>query len=184
MSMITYNDEGYPSITHHGPCIMVLCGLPGSGKSTFRENLRSDGIHLSTDDLVEEAARGGGTTYDQVWEREIKHVTQVVQENFRIALKHRYSIVWDQTNLTVKKRRKILSQVPKEYYKVAIFIQVHEDTRQERLKNRPGKVISPHVDASMRKSLVVPTKGEGFDEIVVLTTDTAHTGPEKTELLN
>ena len=184
MSMITYNDEGSPSIVHHGPYIMVLCGLPGSGKSTFRENLRSDGVHLSTDDLVEEVARWEGTTYDQVWQREIGRVTKIVQENFRIALKHHDSIVWDQTNLTVKKRRKILSQVPKEYYKIAIFIQVHEDIRQERLKNRPGKAIPPNVDASMRASLVVPTKEEGFDEVLILTTGAPHTGQEKTELMN
>ncbi len=185
MSMIAYNDaDGRPGIIHPGPYIVVLCGLPGSGKSTFRENFRSDGVHLSTDDLVEEVARWEGTTYDQVWEREIKRVTEVVNNNFRIALKHRDSIVWDQTNLTAKKRKKILSQVPKEYYKVAIFVQVHEDIRQERLKNRPGKVIPAHVDQSMRDSLVVPTTDEGFDEVLILTMGPPHTGQEKTELLN
>lgn len=185
MSLITYNDaDGKPGIVHPGPYIIVLCGLPGSGKSTFREMFRSDGVHLSTDDLVEEVAKWEGTTYDQVWEREIKRVTQVVQENFRNALKHGDSIVWDQTNLTVKKRKAILSQVPEKYYKVAIFIQVHEDIRQQRLVNRPGKVIPPHVDKSMLDSLTVPTKDEGFDEVLVLTMGTPHTGREKTELMN
>jgi len=185
MSLIAYNDaDGRPEIMHGGPYIIVLCGLPGSGKSTFRSMFRSDGVHLSTDDLVEEVAKWEGTTYDQVWEREIKRVTQVVNDNFRIALKNRQSVVWDQTNLTSKKRRKILSQVPKDYYKVAIFIQVHEDLRQKRLTERPGKVIPAHVDKSMQESLELPTKDEGFDEVLILTMGPPHTGMEKRELLN
>jgi len=179
MSIITYNNEGRMGINHSGPYIVVLCGLPCSGKSTFRNILQSDGLQLSTDDLIEEVACCEGTTYDRVWEREIKRVTQIVQDNFRNALKHRDSIVWDQTNLTVKKRRKILSQVPKGYYKIAIFLQVDEDIRQERLKNRQGKNIPPHVDASMCKNLVPPTKEEGFDEVLSMTTWPSHIDLEK-----
>jgi len=101
MSIIAYNDaDGRPGIMHPGPYIVVLCGLPGSGKSTLRAGFKDAGVHLSTDDLVEEVAKWEGTTYDQVWEREIKRVTQVVNENFRVALKHRDSIIWDQTNLS------------------------------------------------------------------------------------
>lgn len=157
-------------IQHPGPFIIVMCGLPGSGKSTLRAQFEGDGIHLSTDDLVEDVARFEGTTYDQVWEREIKAATAAVQAAFRQALKDRASIVWDQTNLTVKKRKGILSQLPAGYYKICIMVQTDEETRQERLKKRLGKVIPDHVDASMRESLVVPTEAEGFDKVMVVTT--------------
>lgn len=176
--------DGMPGIRHPGPFIVVLAGLPGSGKSTFRSQFKNDGVHLSTDDLVEDVAKWEGTTYDQVWEREIKQATSAVQAAFKAALKEGASIVWDQTNLTAKKRKGILSQVPKNYYKVCIFIQCHEDLRQKRLLSRPGKVIPKHIDDSMLANVQVPTKEEGFDEVLLLTMGPPHTGMAKTELLN
>lgn len=163
-------DEVLTDIQHPGPVILVLSGLPGSGKSTFREKFGDSAVVLSTDDLVEDVAKWEGTTYDQVWEREIKAATAAVQTAFRAAIKDGASIVWDQTNLTAKKRRAILSQVPSTYYKLSIMVQTDEPTRQERLANRPGKVIPAHIDKSMRESLVVPTVDEGFDKVMVITT--------------
>lgn len=183
MSVLARNDvDGIPQIMHPGPYIVVLCGLPGSGKSTFRGMLKPQAVELSTDDYVEEIAQFRGKNYDDIWSDEIGNATAHVNDQFRAALKAGQSIVWDQTNLTVKKRRKILSQVPKSYYKAAIFVQVHEDLRQKRLLGRPGKVIPAHVDKSMLDSLVIPTEDEGFDEVRVLTMGPPHTGQAKTEL--
>lgn len=186
MSQIYFDNEtdGMPGIQHPGPFIVVLAGLPASGKSTFRSQFKNDGIHLSTDDIVDDIAKWEGTTYDQVWEREIKAATASVNTAFRAALKDGASIVWDQTNLTAKKRKGILSQVPAGYYKVCIFIQCHEDLRQKRLASRPGKVIPKHIDDSMRANVVVPTKEEGFDEVLILDMGPPHTGMKKRELLH
>lgn len=185
MSFITYNAaDGTPQILHTGPYIIVMCGLPGSGKSTLRGLFRSDAVQLSTDDLVEEIAQWSGKTYDQVWSDEIGAATAAVQVQFREAVKNRQSIIWDQTNLSVKKRAKILRQVPSDYYKAAIFVHVHEDLRQERLSGRAGKTIPKHIDASMRTSLQIPTEDEGFDAVFSMHMGPPHTGMKKQEFAN
>lgn len=167
MNQPTDNDM-QSNIQHNGPSIIVLCGLPGSGKSTLRDSFRGENmVHLSTDDYVEQIAAFRGKTYDQIWSDEIGNATVAVHNQFRQAIHDKRSIVWDQTNLTPKKRKKILSQVPGDYYKIAIFVQVPEELRQERLKNRPCKVIPAHVDRSMQDNLTIPTKEEGFDAVLL-----------------
>jgi len=80
----------------------------------------------------------------------------------------KWSVIWDQTNMTAKKRKKVLSRVPAGYYKILIEVTCDEDERQVRMKSRePDKIIPPHIDASMKQSRVEPSKGEGRDEIWV-----------------
>lgn len=149
------------------PTFTMLVGLPGSGKSTYAAGLTGDFTYLSTDALVEARAAELGLTYNDVWPDYIGEASRIIDEDFRAAVKARRSIVWDQTNLSPKKRRRVLSQLPKEYHKVCRVITVNEDLRQERLLRRPGKTIPAHVDKSMRESFVYPDKAEGFDLIVV-----------------
>jgi predicted kinase len=164
------NGEFLDEIQHPGPFFVMLSGLPGAGKSTLRAQFESVGIHLSTDDLIENAAAWRGLTYNDVFFAEIKPATAAVNAAFRQALKDGVSIVWDQTNLTEKKRRGVLSQLPKEYYSVSILVQTDETTRQTRLLNRRGNDVPAHIDKSMRESMVLPTESEGFDMVVVVNT--------------
>lgn len=155
---------------HNGPIFIMLMGLPGSGKSTLRESIPSDFLQLSTDDTIEGIAKGQGRTYSETFAEEIKSATVVVNDAFRQALKDGVSMVWDQTNLTKKKRRGVLSQIPPKYHKILIEVTCDEDERQVRLSGRLGKVIPPHVDASMKESYSPPDKDEGWDEIWVCCT--------------
>lgn len=143
------------------PIFTMLVGLPGSGKSTYAAGMSGDFTYLSTDALVEARAAELGLTYNDVWPDYIGEATRIVNEDFRAAVKARRDIVWDQTNLSAKKRRRVLSQLPG----VCRVVTVHEGIRQDRLLRRPGKTIPAHVDKSMRETFVYPDKDEGFDEI-------------------
>jgi len=158
-------------IQHPGPIAVVLCGMPGSGKSTFYRSLgQSRFEYLSTDDFIEGAAAWAGKTYDEMFADNIDGATVAVNANFRNVVACRGNFIWDQTNLTAKKRRKILSQLPKEYYKICVLVQTDEQSRTERLAARVGKTVPAHILKSMQDSFVMPTEEEGFDMIKVINT--------------
>ena len=152
------------------PKFIMLMGLPGSGKSTFRTTHydRDAFVHLSTDDLVDQEAEARHATYNDVWPEYIKEATTRVNEMFQTALKSKLNIVWDQTNLTAKKRLGVLRQVPKDYLKMVIYVQTDEVERQRRLLDRPGKNIPAHIDKQMIGTLVVPTIEEGWDSVLMV----------------
>ena len=163
------------------PVLFLLVGLPGAGKSTWIKNsLDADNyywycIPISTDEYIDKQARIQNKTYDQVFAAEIKAANIDMGRKLNQALWFAESIIWDQTNLSVKNRAAKLSRIDNGYkqarhygpgyFKIAVVFECDEALRQERIKNRPGKTIPPHVDASMIESYEPPTLDEGFDEI-------------------
>lgn len=144
------------------PLAIILVGLPGSGKSTFVNELRGDFEVASTDSYIEKEAMRLGKAYTEVFSDTISDATRDMYGLVEQCFKHRVSVVWDQTNLGLKKRANILGIIPDGYVPIAVYFEIPEDIRQERLKNRPGKVIPEHVDKSMRDSYVRPSLSEGF----------------------
>jgi len=149
-----------------GPVCVLLVGLPGSGKSTWRTSLGTNYTFLSTDDYVEKVAKAYGTTYDRVWVQHIDEATKAMDIEFREAIESKKSIAVDRTNLSLKSRRKFLSQLPKIYSKVAVYFEIDEELRQMRMKGREGKLIPAAADDRLRSAYVRPTKDEGFDMIL------------------
>lgn len=147
------------------PTLVMLSGLPGSGKSTFREFF-SGGVILSTDDILEDFAQRTGRTYDDVFADHIKEAEVKMQAAFRYALNQGDHIVIDRTNLSAKKRRGVLSNVPSEYRKVVIVFGLpNEEEWERRLDSRPGKLGSRGFLNSMRENFQRPTLAEGWDMI-------------------
>jgi len=87
------------------PTFVMLIGLPGSGKSTFRNEHGEPYVVLSSDDFIEQRAIAEGVTYTEVFADAVDDASRHVHRNFREALANNASIMWDQTNLTPKKRR-------------------------------------------------------------------------------
>ena len=82
------------------------------------------------------------------------------------AIKNSMSIVWDQTNLTPKCRKKKLNKIPSHYTKIAVYNQITLEEAMIRNQKRPGKVIPPNVLRDMHKVFVPPTEEEGFDKVI------------------
>ena len=157
-----------------------MVGLPAMGKSTLVKSERAiyKGIDFpvfvySTDDLLEAAAKDLGSTYDEVFETMIKSVTEAANASLDVAVKKRQDIIWDQTNLGVKKRAKIINRMKQAGYQVRCVCIIPPESDYDgdkedwvhRLANRPGKTIPQHVLSNMIDSFVVPTVDEGFDMI-------------------
>ena len=157
------------------PQLIVMVGIPGVGKSTWIRNFLSNNREqysvVSTDDIIEDFAQGEGKTYDDVFNKYIKRASNLIQENAKREFKNRNNVIWDQTNLSVKSRRKILQLFPDEYYKIAVaFEPVDMDEIWKRLEKRSmesGKTIPTHVIQSMIKNYAPPTKDEGFDKVII-----------------
>jgi len=155
------------------PKIFVLVGLPGSGKSTWTAKFLAKSEEpysvISSDDVIEEFAKKEGKTYTEVFKDYIGQATMIVKERFRNAVKNKDNIIWDQTNMNVKKRKSILQQLPPEYVKTAVIFSVGENELYRRLNARAeltGKTIPDFVIKDMTRNYQAPTKQEGFDNIL------------------
>jgi predicted kinase len=154
------------------PVAYVLVGLPGSGKSTWMRSMLANGnyVIISSDNEIEEYAKSVGLTYSDVFDEYIKTATSNMNAKFKDAVANNKNIIWDQTNMSVKKRKSILQQIPKQYKKIAVVFQLEREELQKRLDKRAeleGKHIPMHVIDNMERSFEIPTVAEGFDEVVV-----------------
>lgn len=158
------------------PSVVILVGLPASGKSTARaaavaSGAAKDSYHYSTDDEIDRYAAEVGMTYSEVFQDYVKAATEIADQGLEAALERKQNVLWDQTNMTVKKRRKIMNRFPKEYRKECICIlppmnQQQEDELNRRLESRAGKDIPPFVMKSMRDSFQLPSQNEGFNRVM------------------
>ncbi len=162
------------------PVCTVMVGLPATGKSTLvifqellYEKIEQPLFVYSTDTILERIADQLGKTYNDVFEKHIKSATAEADIDLAYAIKERQDIIWDQTNLSVKKRAKIINRMRQAGYQVRCECVVPPEAGhisdlkdlKHRLEGRPGKTIPQHVMSSMWESYVLPTKSEGFDVI-------------------
>jgi predicted kinase len=141
------------------PKVIILCGLPCSGKSTFsRSSEYDDYMHLSTDAYIAQVAKLKNKTYNDVWKDTIKEAAKVFYGLMCIAATTNKNVIIDQTNLTVQTRKLKIDLFQNHEPKIVFF-----NTSLELIKERncrPGKYIPDNVIDSMYKSLEVPTEEE------------------------
>lgn len=159
------------------PVAYIMVGIPGSGKSTLvHKIIRDMGDHgdqvfvYSTDNLVEEYSKAMGWTYNFGFSKYIDRATKEMNSQLDLAMRENQEIIWDQTNLSAKKRKTLIDRLKKQY-----TVECHSvlmpagDSQYEdwqfRLNNRPGKTIPAHVIESMSDSYVKPSLSEGFSAV-------------------
>ena len=147
--------------------LIMLIGIPTSGKSTFSNNPKyKDYIRVSSDDILQEIAKERQQSYNTVFKGNIRFAQIAMMKVLRKAIEDGKNIIWDQTNLTKKQRREKLKHIPDTYKKTAVYFIVDLKTALKRNTKRPGKVIPPEILERMIKEYELPTNEEGFDEII------------------
>lgn len=150
------------------PECVFLCGIPCSGKSTYVNKLKKipyweNAVVLSTDAYIEKQAQRMGMTYNQIFDDVIDNATRELELAFIEAKDRGENLIWDQTNLTVKTRKKKLSKLPSFYARGVIYFEISLEEALERNKNREGKFIPESILKRMYHQLEVPTLEEDFD---------------------
>lgn len=150
-------------------CIM-LCGIPTSGKSTYVEKLKKldywkDVVVLSTDAYIEKEAQRMGMTYNQVFDDVIDNATRELELQLNMAKDKGRDIIWDQTNLSKKTRKKKLSKLPSYYRRNAVYFEISLEEALERNKHREGKFIPESILKRMWHQFEIPTRNEDFDYV-------------------
>jgi tRNA uridine 5-carbamoylmethylation protein Kti12 len=154
------------------PEAIFLCGIPCSGKSTCVEKLKKldywkNAVVLSTDNYIEAQAKRLGMTYNEVFQDCIDEATRQLEIAFIEAKDKGKDIIFDQTNLSKKTRRKKLSKLPSFYRRGVIYFEVSLEEALKRNKTREGKFIPESILKRMYHQFEVPTISEGFDYVEV-----------------
>ena len=150
-------------------CLM-LCGIPTSGKSTYVKKLKKldywkDAVVLSTDNYIEEYAKRLEQTYNEVFDDVIPDATRELELQFIMAKDKGKKIIWDQTNLSIKTRKKKLSRLSSYYKRGVIYFEVSLEEALERNKHREGKFIPESILKRMWHQFEIPTRNEDFDYV-------------------
>lgn len=152
--------------------LVMLVGIPTSGKSTYVEKLKKldywkDAVVLSTDSYIEKEAKRMGLTYNQVFDDVIDNATRELELQLTMAKDKGKNLIYDQTNLTIKSRRKKLSKLPSFYRRGVVYFEVSLEEALKRNKTREGKFIPESILKRMYHQFEVPTISEGFDYVEV-----------------
>lgn len=141
---------------------IMMVGLPGSGKSTVALDImkdRNDIVYVSSDDLREKLL---GDVNNQDSNVDIfSKMLEITKES----LNNGNHVIYDATNISRKRRKALLQQLPKTVTKVAIYVATSYKTVLEQNANR-DRVVPQDVIDRMYKNLQIPIYSEGWNNIL------------------
>lgn len=134
--------------------LYVMCGIPGSGKSTLSRKL----------------AEEHGLTRFSFDEMQCYTARQFLRPAV-IALQEGKSVILDSTHLRVNGRKAVLKAVENiQCRKICVFIDTPFDECLRRNAQREARIPDVMME-STRRALEPPTIEEGWDEIIIINED-------------
>lgn len=153
------------------PNMIMLVGLPYSGKSTFIESINEYDSYtfISTDIELQGIAKKLKKSYNEIFETHIHEAMCKAEEKFLVSLSNSENIIIDQTNLSRFSRQKKLSVVPTNYTKTCVLVEPPPDKiLKSRMAERKSHYVPIDVLNDMRKIYQIPSLDEGFDVLYII----------------
>lgn len=153
--------------TYKRPRLIVLCGVPGSGKSHYAMNksIADPNLVWLSSDAFREKLYGDANCQDNPG-----MVFEAMQKEAIKALENGFDVIYDATSITRKARASILNIVPKYVQKCCVIIWAPIDVCIERDKVRKRTVGKEVIDKMLRR-FEAPFYDEGFEQIVIHLSD-------------
>lgn len=144
------------------PDFIMLCGLPGSGKTTFCNRYKDDKDYLIvSSDLIRESF---GDINDQSKNNE---VFQIVHHRIKEGLKKGFNVIQDSTNLSRKRRIAFLKELGDiQCKKICVLLGTPFEFCLAQNFARERQV-PEEVMCRMYKNFQMPCTYEGWDEIII-----------------
>ena len=135
--------------------LYTLVGLPACGKSTYCMN-HNDCVIVSTDAIRKELY---GDESVQINNADVYHIAH---DRIALALASGKNVIFDATNINKKARKRVLKHNA-HHVAVCFLTSVDKCKEQNAMRSRhvPESVIDDY-----NKRMTVPTKAEGFDEVL------------------
>lgn len=144
--------------------LILVCGLPGSGKSTFLSKLNNKNCKIISRDKIRFSLLKEGDMYF-AHENEVK---EMLWSQINESLSNGYDTYVDQTSLNPEARSYLLNHITANYDKcIAYWFNISVQTCLNRNENRFGTraYVQRGVIRRMGYQFVPPVLEEGFDEI-------------------
>lgn len=155
--------------------LIMLVGLPGSGKSTLGTQISCDYVcpHFSSDEIRKEL------TGSEECQDKDEEVFKILHKRIKDRLSedwynpHSSLVVYDACNINYKRRMAFLNEIKStNCRKICIFVWTpYEKCLQNNIKrkNDGGRFVPEWVIERMYKNIYIPQYYEGWDEIFVYT---------------
>lgn len=142
----------------------MFCGAPASGKSTLAEKFVDFGYCVVSSDAIREELYG-----DSSVQQDHAKVFSIARQRAIDALKYGRPVVFDATNMKYKDRMVTMNEINKlsGVYKICTIFAEPLEVLLDRNFARE-RIVPEAVIRRMIENFEMPTKAEGFDEILLI----------------
>lgn len=147
------------------PVFIMMCGLPGSGKSTFAKKFadENEDFKIFSSDEVRKELYGSEENQENN-----EKVFQLLHKRIKAELSSGGNVIYDACNISQKRRMAFLKEIERfSPLKICYFIYCPYEEVLENNRKR-DRVVPEYAIKRMLKNFYIPQKFEGWDEIRII----------------